>query len=87
MTEAHATESGSDATGASLLTDAELRALAVRARADEDPQLQRLVTGYVTMRRVMADVLAFIEAREGGAAVAGTPLLLRARHLAAATRS
>jgi len=29
----------------------------------------------------MADVIASIEAREGGAAVARTPLLLRAREL------
>jgi hypothetical protein len=41
----------------------------------------RLVTSYVTLRRVMADVIASIEAREGGAAVARTPLLLRAREL------
>lgn len=69
-----------------LLTDAELRALAVRARADDDPQLRRLVTDYLTLRRVTADVIAYIEAREGGAGVAGVPLLLRARQLADAPR-
>ena len=37
--------------------------------------------GSGILRRVMADVIASIEAREGGAAVARTPLLLRAREL------
>jgi hypothetical protein len=64
---------------AEALTDAELHALAVRARSADDELLRRLVTSYVTLRRVTADVVMFIEAREGGAAVAGTPLLRRAR--------
>jgi hypothetical protein len=68
------------------LTDAELHALAARARTADDELLRRLVTGYLTLRRVTADVVAFIEAREGGAAVAGTPLLRRARALADAPR-
>ena len=63
------------------LRDAELRELLVRARADDDRRLVQLITSYVTLRRVMADVIASIEAREGGAAVARTPLLLRAREL------
>jgi hypothetical protein len=63
------------------LRDTELRELLVRARADDDLRLVRLVTSYVTLRRVMADVIASIEAREGGAAVARTPLLRRAREL------
>jgi hypothetical protein len=61
--------------------DAELRELLARARADDDRRLVQLITSYVTLRRVMADVIASIEAREGGAAVARTPLLLRAREL------
>jgi hypothetical protein len=68
------------------LTDAELHALAIRARSADDELLRRLLTGYVTLRRVTADVIAFVEAREGGAAVAGTPLLRRARALTAAPR-
>jgi hypothetical protein len=63
------------------LRDAELRALLVRARAHDDRPLAQLITSYVTLRRVMADVIASIEAREGGAAVARSPLLLRAREL------
>ena len=65
----------------SPLRDAELRALLARARAQDDPGLVRLILSYVTLRRVMADVIASIEARDGGAAVARTPLLLRAREL------
>jgi len=63
------------------LRDAELRELLVRARAQDDHRIAQLITSYVTLRRVMADVIASIEAREGGAAVAKTPLLLRAREL------
>lgn len=64
------------------LRDAELRALLARAHERDDPRLVRLITSYVTLRRVTADVIASIEAREGGAAVARTPLLRRARELA-----
>ena len=71
---------------AESITDAELHALLLQARASGDERLRRLVTSYVTLRRVTADVIAFIEAREGGAAVGGTPLLLRARHLVNAPR-
>ena len=66
------------------LRDTELRELLVRARAHDDRRLVQLITSYVTLRRVMADVIASIEAREGGAAVARTPLLLRARELSGA---
>jgi len=65
----------------SPLRDTELRALLARARAQDDPELMRLILGYITLRRVMADVIALIEARDGGAAVARSPLLLRAREL------
>ena len=65
------------------LTDVELRELLARARAHDDPHLARLVTSYLILRRVTADVIAGIEAREGGAAVARSPLLLRARELSA----
>ena len=87
MTDVDAVEppAGGDA-AAGPLTDAELHALAARARSADDPLLRRLVTDYVTLRRVTADVVAFVEAREGGAAVAGTPLLRRARELAGAPR-
>jgi len=73
-------EGASDADDAPLRDD-ELRELLVRARANDDRRVVQLITSYVTLRRVMADVIASIEAREGGAAVAKTPLLLRAREL------
>ena len=63
------------------IRDTELRELLARARERDDPQSVRLITSYVTLRSVLADVIASIEAREGGAAVARTPLLLRAREL------
>jgi hypothetical protein len=69
-----------DADGASI-DDGELRALLAHGREHADARLVRLVTSYVTLRRIMADVIAAIEAREGGAAVAKNPLLLRARQL------
>jgi hypothetical protein len=52
-----------------------------QGREHADRRLVRLVTSYVTLRGVTADVIAAIEAREGGAAVAKSPLLLRAREL------
>jgi hypothetical protein len=63
------------------MTDGELRDLLAQGREHADGRLVRLVTSYVTLRRVTADVIAAIEAREGGAAVAKNPLLLRAREL------
>jgi len=65
----------------SVITDGELRTLLTQGRDHADGPLIRLVTSYVTLRRVTADVVAAIEAREGGAAVAKNPLLLRAREL------
>jgi hypothetical protein len=78
---AHADDSGDEFHVDASVTDVELRALLARARANGDTSLHRLVTSYVTLRRVTADVIASIEARDGGAAVARTPLLLRARDL------
>jgi hypothetical protein len=72
-----------DETSTTPISDVELRTLVLRARADDDLPLRHLITSYLTLRRVTADVVAFVEAREGGAAVAGIPLLLRARQLAA----
>jgi hypothetical protein len=66
------------------IADAELRELLDRARAHDDRPLVRLLTSYVTLRRVTADVIATIEAKEGGAAVARSPLFLRARELSTA---
>ena len=67
------------------ITDDELRELLAQGREHADARLVRLVTSYLTLRRVTADVIAAIEAREGGAAVAKNPLLLRARELSRTT--
>ena len=77
-------DDGAVSTEGGSFADAELRELLARARADDDRRLVQLITSYVTLRRVMADVIASIEAREGGAAVARSPLLLRARELSSA---
>jgi len=80
------TDEGASSADDAPLGDAELRELLERARANDDRRLVQLITSYVTLRRVMADVIASIEAREGGAAVARSPLLLRARELAGSLR-
>ena len=81
MTPSAKIDEGASSADDAPLRDAELRELLVRARAQDDHRVAQLITSYVTLRRVMADVIASIEAREGGAAVAKTPLLLRARQL------
>jgi hypothetical protein len=65
------------------VSDADLRALLAQARAADDARLRDLVHAYVALRGVTREALAFLEAREGGAAVAGVPVLLRARALVA----
>ena len=70
--------------GIASITDGELRDLRAQGREQADGRLVCLITSYVTLRRVTADVIAAIEAREGGAAVAKSPLLLRARELSGA---
>jgi hypothetical protein len=86
MTEPAAASSASEPDAPGTITDAELRELGARTRSGDDPLVRRLLTSYLTLRRVTADLVAFIEAREGGAAVAGEPALLRARQLADAPR-
>ncbi len=63
------------------IADGDLRTLLAQGREQADGRLVRLVTSYLTLRRVTAEVIAAIEAREGGAAVARNPLLRRAREL------
>ena len=65
------------------VTDAELKALRSRARDDGDEPLRRLIVSYLMLRRVTADVITLVSAREGGASIAMTPLLRRARELSA----
>jgi len=63
------------------MSDAELRALLVQARAAGDEPLRRLLASYITLRRLAAEMLTLIEAREGAIVVVRTPLFQRMRHL------
>ena len=67
---------------ASGLSDAEVRELAARARATGDEPLRRLVASYLTLRRVAAETVTFIEAREGAQTVVRTTVFRRLRQLA-----
>jgi hypothetical protein len=85
LAEPAAGEPASAATPA-LPDDATVRALLARARADDDEALRRLLHGYVALRQSLGDVLAFLAAREGGAALATVPALVRARALVTPAR-
>lgn len=63
------------------LADSELKALSLQARRDGNEPLRRLVASYLLLRRVTAEVITLVSAREGGSSVANTPLLRRAREL------
>lgn len=66
------------------VSDAELKALVTRARAEGDVPLRRLINGYLMLRRVTSEVITLVSEREGGASIANTPILRRARELSAA---
>ena len=72
---------------ASGLSDEELRALLAQAKAREDEPLRRLLASYITLRRLSAEMLTLIEAREGAVTVIRTPLFARLRHLTRRTKS
>ena len=63
------------------LTDAELRALLARARETGDDALRRLLASHLMLRRMAAEMITLIEAREGAQTVVRTPLFLRLREL------
>ena len=63
------------------LTDAELRALLARARETGDDALRRLLASHLVLRRLSAEMITLIEAREGAQTVVRTPLFLRLREL------
>ena len=66
---------------ASGLSDDELRRLLAQAKASGDESLRRLIASYITLRRLSAEMLTLVEAREGAIAVTSTPLFSRLRHL------
>ena len=78
MTDAPHHTDGSDE---GSLSDAELRALLARARESGDEPLRRLLASYLTLRRMAAEMVTLIEAREGAATVVRTPLFSRLREL------
>jgi hypothetical protein len=67
-----------DATG---LSDTELRALLAQAKAAGDEPLRRLVSSYVTLRRLTAEALTTVETQYGAAAVARVPSLSHLKRL------
>ena len=66
---------------AGALSDEELRRLLARARETGDEPLRRLLASYITLRRLAAEMLALIEAREGAVTIVRTPLFSRLKHL------
>ena len=66
---------------ADALGDAELRALLARARETNDDALRRLLASHLVLRRLAAEMITLIEAREGAQTVVRTPLFLRLREL------
>ena len=66
---------------ASGVSDAELRGLLAEARASGNEPLRRLLASYITLRRLAAEMLTVIAAREGAATVVRTPLFSRLKHL------
>ena len=66
---------------ASGLSDAELRELARRASDAGDEPLRRLVASYITLRRLSAEMLTLVAAREGAVTILRTPLFRRLEHL------
>jgi hypothetical protein len=66
---------------ASGVSDAELRGLLADARASDNEPLRRLLASYITLRRLSAEMITLIEAREGAATVVRTPLFSRIKHL------
>jgi hypothetical protein len=68
-------------------SDAELRRLLAQAKAAGDEPLRRMIVSYLSLRRVTADVVAYLETRDGAGQVARIPLLAQAKRLATGTRT
>ena len=67
--------------------DAELRRLLAQAKAAGDEPLRRMLGAYLALRRVTADVVAYLETRDGAGQVARIPILAQAKRLATGSRS
>jgi hypothetical protein len=66
---------------ASGLSDAELRELLARAKETGDEPLRRLIASYITLRTLAAEMISFIETREGAITIVRTPLFGRIQQL------
>ena len=66
---------------AASLSDAELRALLAQAKATNDERLRALLASYLTLRRLSAEMITLIEAREGAQTVTRSSLFSRLKHL------
>ena len=67
-----------DAAGVS---DAELRALLAQAKATGDEPLRRMLASYLVLRKLSAEMIVLIEAREGAQTVTRSSLFSRLKHL------
>ena len=63
------------------LSDAELRALLAQAKATNDESLRHLLASYLVLRRLSAEMITLIEAREGAQTVTRSSLFSRLKHL------
>lgn len=63
------------------LSDTELRELARRAREAGDEPLRRLVASYISLRTIAAEMVTFIETREGAVTVIRTPVFQRLKDM------
>ena len=63
------------------LSDAELRALLAQAKLTNDEPLRHLIASYLVLRRLSAEMITLIEAREGAQTVTRSSLFSRLKHV------
>ena len=63
------------------MSDAELRALLAQAKATDDEPLRRMLASYLVLRKLSAEMIVLIEAREGAQTVTRSSLFSRLKHL------
>ena len=66
---------------ASGVSDTELRQLLVEARASGNDPLRRLLASYISLRRLSAEMITLVAAREGAMTIVKTPLFSRLKQL------
>ena len=63
------------------LSDADLRALMAQAKLTNDEPLRHLIASYLVLRRLSAEMITLIEAREGAQTVTRSSLFSRLKHV------